>query len=1275
MLNRSLFTRKFGHGMQEHLLHMGINLGHDRSVAIVQGGKVVIAIEQERLDRCKHSVGLSAQAPHALEQMQLPHESIRYCLDALEIELNDLATITANMPGRDHGPAIVRRQLPRDLSERVCAVPTHHLAHAYSAYWPSGFEDALVLVADGSGSVLPDAQGHWKTESYSIYAARNGRLEPVHFERVPAHLAGLSTLGFVYENVARKAGFETRLSNSIRFAEAGKLMGLAAYGEPQQHWHRWLRPVDGQPRVTVPAYDVFLEIAALEKRYDSGVGKPYFRPWLVDLAAKVQQELEDSLCHIVTEAMRETGLTRLCMAGGVALNSVANYRILQSCGLEDIFVFPAAADNGIAAGCALWAYAEVEEGRSRPELHIATLGRSPHADDVDAALETWSDDITVEHLERSAMLEVVSEALAAGSIVARFEGGCEYGPRALGHRSILADPTFPRMKDVINARVKFREAFRPFAPFIPLERASEVFALGTRSPFMLLVADIHPEFQSLLPSITHADGTGRVQTCTEQANPFFTALCESVANKRGGPPVLLNTSFNVAGQPIVETPEEAIATFLRTDIDYLALEGCWIRRKSVPVKTYAEHASGLVHEDLPKGLPSGAEAVTDLMKELDAALFLGKESRHWSQEELAGLSQRGGRYKETSERFVEHGYIAPLQTDFGARAVLLLNPRGVSTLADPLGEQPALPLTRDRVELLLAMVQPAERYQSALRVALQLSHRELREAVQALNRVIARFGLLPRLDWATESRVTDAPLPPVVAQTLAPFADAEFQIRNCLASFAEALTGHGYEESTIIDLLGVESLQQIEPTHLYWHANFQLPLSPLADLIRLFLLRAALAPARINELLGTSVADALRAIGLLKESGQTERSRVDLFCSGGMFFATDHRAMLHPEDAIEEDPVMYIGMDSHGLVQTAPRGACDRLLDLCCGSGVQGLVASRYAHQVVAVDLNPRAVRFTRFNAQLNGVENHEVRLGSLYEPVAGERFDVVLANPPFVPSPEASIAFRDGGARGERILQQIVEGASAHTTSAARVVIVTDLVDVDTYPERLRQWWSEDDFDALVLTTANRDEILFSAPHCHAPFNQSFAEYNQELGQWLRNFRGAGIEHVNFGYLALWRHAPSPDSYIVSRVIHNPSTPIHHELDDWRAQRSRWNASDAADLFLCLHPGARLRCEVGPGGGAPKHEVGVPSSAFFTTYTLPSQVYEALVYIGNTNPRRGEFIDGVGTWVHDLHTIGVLRLETSPPRIRDESSDSEPDGIIEQATKTTPTCLTSYLG
>ena len=415
----------------------------------------------------------------------------------------------------------------------------------------------------------------------------------------------------------------------------------------------------------------FLEVEAIKKTYDSAAGKPYLRSHIVDLAYKVQQELEQAVFHIVRLALERTGVKRLCIAGGIGLNSVVNYKLFQELNLDDIFVFPAAGDSGIAAGCAYWAYHNIEGGDRRHPLRKADLGRSYADAEIKAAIAQFSDQVQATQLSEAEILDQTATVLSQGSVVARYEGGSEFGPRALGQRSIIGDPTFLKMRDIINARVKFREAFRPFAPVIPLEAMAEVFDQEVAAPFMLLVANIKPEFRSQIPSVTHIDGTGRVQSVTAEDNPFFHQLCHSLVTKRSGPPVLLNTSFNVAGQPIVETPWEAIATFLNTDIDFLALGNYWIAKQHVPVLDYESHLSKVKLSPLPKGLGAEAPAVTELMRSLDQAMFFKGEGHcPWSPEEVKQLADKIAHTKETSRLFPDHPYPGVLKTRLSDDVVL-----------------------------------------------------------------------------------------------------------------------------------------------------------------------------------------------------------------------------------------------------------------------------------------------------------------------------------------------------------------------------------------------------------------------------------------------------------------------------------------------------------------------------------------------------------------------------------------------------------------------------
>lgn len=1269
--------------------HLGINLGHDRSAAIVKNGEILVAIQQERLDRRKHSIGILHQALDDPRQVQLPYEAIHYCLGHCGIGLEELSTLCANMPGEDHALEVLRRGLGTRLESRFRAIRSHHLAHAYTAYWPSGFDEALVMVVDASGSTSADHM----TESYSLYVGRDGRLVPYHLERVKAHLAGLSTLGFVYEYISRKAGFVTEVGGTVQVPEAGKLMGLAPYGTPQENWLPWIERQSGSCSLALSAYDIFLEVAALEKRYDQDEGKPYLRPYLVDLAYKVQKELEEGLIHVAGLALQDTGLRKLCLAGGVALNSVANYKLYRQLGLEDIFIFPAAGDAGIAAGCALWACAEEEQSPPRVPLKVGTLGRSYSKKATLDAIEKFGDRLQIETLPAEQVVPRCAEALARGNIVARFEGGSEFGPRALGHRSILVDPTFAKMKDVLNARVKFREAFRPFAPVIPQEDIAIVFEQEVPAPFMLLVSDIKPEYRTKIPAVTHHDGTGRVQTVTPEANPYFHALCRELATRRGGPPVVLNTSFNVAGQPIVETPEEAIATFIGTNIDYLCIDDLWISKRDVPVLDYPRHLALVTESRYPEGLSAHQPGVVALMRQLDRALFFGEtDDCPWSTEELRALSTQGARYKETSRLFPETPFGQAFHDRFPEDVVLILDPLGSSDLIDLTGHNPPLRLGYDEVRWLMAVLSGSEAIES-LRLEQQLTTREARErATLAERRLRQRRVRLPATANTDSLRDESPFINPMT--TLEPFANPDFWVGHTLAALHRVLDRAGYSEESISKALGIDSLQMIEPTRLHYYDRYKLEKNPFGDLVRLFQLRGAMGEGVLRTLFGDVLFDALARLGVLIPRGERWSSRVDIFCVDGLYIATDHRFMLLPEDHLDEQPVMYIGLDSMGLVHAAPRQPVQRLLDLCTGSGVQALVASRYAGSVIGVDLQPRAMRFARFNAQLNGIENVRFLQGDLYAAVAGARFDTILGNPPFVPSPHADgLTFRDGGAEGEAILGRIIAEAADHLEPEGRLHIVTDLVDLPTYREKLATWWRGDGADMLVLHTADRDEILFSVPHCHWPFGQSVEEYDAELDRWVDNFRAAHLQAVNFGYILIHRRPKAQEIGYFSRCIHNPSRPIHASVSNYFAQRELLAQAKSSNSRLDITSALRVRIDRGLNDAGTHIELYVENDPYYTTYTIDKATLLELQSIAESHPPAATYIHaGNRLWVEDLIGKGVLRLTsgtrkananpiviqgTSPEASTKEEERENPfwmAAVAELSTKTTPTCLSSYL-
>ena len=1247
--------------------HLGINLGHDRSVAIVSEGEIKVAIQQERLDRSKHSLGYLHQFIGDNSKIQLPWESINYCLNELNISLEELETITANMPGEDYSLDILKKSLPKAISTKLKTLPSHHLSHAYSAYWPSGFDKAIVLSIDASGSTKNN-----QTESYSIYTAEKNNIELLHSEKVDSHLAQLSTLGFLYEYISKKADFTTKLSNNLEVPEAGKLMGLASYGKTQEKWNAWFKNTKNSFKTEINAYDIFLEVEALIKQYDKGNGKAYLRDYIVDLAYKVQQELEKVMLHLIQTAVRKTGIKNVCIAGGVGLNSVANYKILKALCLDDIFIFPAAGDSGIAAGNALWAYQQFEKSPKRKKMTHAYLGRPYTSKEIESSIAKFNAKINFKKLSEKELIQKAAEKLSQGSIIARHEGGSEFGPRALGHRSIIVDPSLDRMKDILNARVKFRESFRPFAPVVPEDISDEIFELKTHSPFMLLVADIKKEYQKLLPAITHNDGTGRVQTVNKKDNPFFYNLSYELKKQRKGPAVLLNTSFNVAGQPIVETPLESIETFLSTDIDYLLIDNYWIEKTNVPVKKYQEHLSNLPNPITPNGLATSNENVNAFMHELDQALFYNKtENCRWNEKELKELSAFGARYKEKSSFTTNYPLGENFSSNFENKALLFLNPKGNSILKSLNNPLHSLSLNYVEAKLISYCYNAEQEELQNLRIDLQLSEKEFERKLQWANQQLLSFSINAKngnnkIETKNKPSLKNSPL------TLEPFQDNSFKLANELEEFYNLLKSKSYNEKEICSKLNIKDLQSIEPTYMPYYSNLKLGENKLDQLISLFLVRGSISLNAATGLFGKELLQLLFDINVLYKRKNNVAAQVDIFCVDNHFIATDHRFLFLEEDKIDESPVMYIGSDSFGLVNTAPRNSSNNTLDLCTGSGIQSIIAAKYSKKVTAVDINPRAIRFARFNAQLNGVSNITVLKGDLYNCVENKKFDTILANPPFVPSPDESMKFRDGGVNGEAILRRIVNQAPKHLTNNGRLYIVTDLVDVNNYEHKLKSWWGDTCSNMAVLKTADRNDILFSVPHCHYPFNQTYNDYSNELIKWVNNFNNSNLNAVNFGYILIEK-SKKPSYFL--KTISNPSVPIYKQTKNFFTQ-THLLLNNSPELMVSVNSQIRVRRESGFGTPNPKYMLFAEMNPFFTEYQISKEIYTALLNISSKN-KSYQSIKHY-PFVKDLIYKGILVLSYKNMSIETQNqiiqSKSDSSSIVEMETKTTPTCLTSYL-
>lgn len=455
-----------------------------------------------------------------------------------------------------------------DWSRKLVRVP-HHLAHAASAYYLSGFRDATVLVADGMG----------ETESTSVMSARDGLL------RVRRTYPVSASLGILYSVVTHYLGFQPGMDEY-------KVMGLAPYGDPDRHagaagelarglpGGRLVVPLLARDRTPVERETHRGAIRRLEELFGPArhPDAPLTRRHM-DVAAVLQRCLEESLLFVLRTALEEDADSPrdLCMAGGVALNCTANGVIARSGLVDRIFVQPAAGDDGSALGAALWQLRQHVPG-APVAMSMPYWGEEFGEEEIAQALAALGPGYGVRRLPEERLLERVSGLIRGGSVVAWFQGRMEFGPRALGNRSILADPTAPGMRAHLNAVVKQREEFRPFAPAVLAENAHEYFEIepGRESLYrhMLFTTQVREKYRELLPSVTHVDGSARVQVVERDSAPRFWSLIRRFGDD-WGTPMLLNTSFNLRGQPIVRTPREAVATFARSTLDALAIGG-WL---------------------------------------------------------------------------------------------------------------------------------------------------------------------------------------------------------------------------------------------------------------------------------------------------------------------------------------------------------------------------------------------------------------------------------------------------------------------------------------------------------------------------------------------------------------------------------------------------------------------------------------------------------------------------------------------------------------------------
>ena len=522
----------------------------DASAALLKDGEVVAAVEEERLIKVKHANG------------RLPRRAIDFCLQKAGISIRDVHSI--GFPGATYrGFEGVLESYFRLHFGHVPPIRLfdHHTAHAVSTFAYSPFEEALVLTADFSGDGVCTA----------LFEGSGDRVEKAW------SLSRPDSLGLFYSMMTQYLGFG-------KDDEEHKVMGLAAYGEPRFDLSDVLQPSNGTYRVNpeyvrsalhsnVPAPSkqepIFQELPLPERpRLPGEEITDYHR----DVAASAQRAVEEAVLHILRHEVARRSSRNLCLAGGVALNCVLNRRLNESGLFERIFVPPHTSDAGLALGCAALLSIEYQGRRPSP-LRGCAWGPSYTDEEIVELVQACG-----APFER--VTDVASAAardLAAGKIVGWFQGGMEFGPRALGNRSILADPRRADMRDRVNRLVKFREAFRPFAPSCLEERAEEFFEHVVPTPHMTMTFEVKPEKRDVIPAVTHVDGTARVQTVSREVAPLYHRLISSFAEETGVP-VLLNTSLNVIGQPIIAEPRDALGMFYSCGIDRLAIGGVYLRK-------------------------------------------------------------------------------------------------------------------------------------------------------------------------------------------------------------------------------------------------------------------------------------------------------------------------------------------------------------------------------------------------------------------------------------------------------------------------------------------------------------------------------------------------------------------------------------------------------------------------------------------------------------------------------------------------------------------------
>ena len=552
---------------------LGFSVGHDKGAVIIENGEVLIGITQERLSRIKHD--------GAHQGGILPKESIKYCLDYLGITHHDIDLFVYSTTEMEDNVNIQMRNLfEKDLSYKTKFIP-HHLAHAYSSFFSSGFDDAAVIVADASGSILNhlnklpewydvDRTGlnnleDW-TEGISIYHFRKNDYDEVYKKwikyPVPLETEDGVSVGTVYSEGSLQLIYEP---NSHTWP-AGKLMGLASYANQDivNEAPFYIVEKDG---------DIFIPNKRIYPRVDYN-SDFYSRACVAGI---YQREQERVSLMLAKKAKELTNSKNVCVAGGSFLNCNSNEKILNSGLYENSFFIPPADDSGIPLGCAWYGYQQLTDIKKTNPIS-PYFGKTYTDKEINSALNNFPHLIFEKYTDFEKLIDDVSYWLTQNRVIGWFQGGSEIGPRALGNRSILASPINSWITGHINADIKKREWYRPFAPAVMYEHQDEIFESNVFSPYMLVTTTVNPEWRHKIPAVTHIDYSARHQSVTEDTNPRFYKLIKKFYEKTDVP-VLLNTSFNGPKEPIVETPQDAIKTFLEIGLDFLVLGNVLIKKR------------------------------------------------------------------------------------------------------------------------------------------------------------------------------------------------------------------------------------------------------------------------------------------------------------------------------------------------------------------------------------------------------------------------------------------------------------------------------------------------------------------------------------------------------------------------------------------------------------------------------------------------------------------------------------------------------------------------